>query len=237
MSHQSSLYSSTGTELAVDIRDLVYSYSKSASPVVNVNAWQVPKCGHVFVSGASGSGKSTLLNLLTGTLQPDSGSVTLFDSDFAALSARQKDAFRAKHIGVVFQQFNLIDYLTVLENLTAAAYFAKNKSLDIEARARQLLDKLQLSASVLNQRADTLSVGQQQRVAIARALINAPHLIIVDEPTSALDADARDKFMQLLVEATSDSAVIFVSHDKSLAQYFDTRVDMTTLNQAGTVTS
>lgn len=237
MSHQSSLYSSTGTELAVDIRDLVYSYSKSASPVINVNAWQVPKRGHVFVSGASGSGKSTLLNLLTGTLQPDSGSVTLFDTDFAALSARQKDAFRAKHIGVVFQQFNLIDYLTVLENLTAAAYFAKNKSLDIEARASQLLDKLQLPASVLNQRADTLSVGQQQRVAIARALINAPHLIIVDEPTSALDADARDKFMQLLVEATSDSAVIFVSHDKSLARYFDTRVDMATLNQAGTVTS
>lgn len=237
MSHQSNLYSSTGTELAVDIRNLVYSYSKSASPVINVNAWQVPKRGHVFVSGASGSGKSTLLNLLTGTLQPDSGSVTLLDTDFAALSARQKDAFRAKHIGVVFQQFNLIDYLTVLENLTAAAYFAKNKSLDIEARARQLLNKLQLPASVLNQRADTLSVGQQQRVAIARALINAPHLIIVDEPTSALDADARDKFMQLLVEATSESAVIFVSHDKSLAQYFDTRVDMATLNQAGTVTS
>ncbi|MBD3585561.1 ATP-binding cassette domain-containing protein [Salinimonas sp. HHU 13199] len=232
MSHQSNLHASSVAELAVDIKNLVYSYSKSAPPVISVKKWQLPKCEHVFVSGASGSGKSTLLNLLTGTLQPDSGSITLFNTDFGALSARQKDAFRAQHIGVVFQQFNLIDYLTVLENLTAAAYFAKNTSLDIEARARQLLEKLQLPSSVLQQRADTLSVGQQQRVAIARALINAPHLVIVDEPTSALDADARDKFMQLLIEATSDSAVIFVSHDKSLAQYFDTQIDMASLNQA-----
>lgn len=229
MSHQSK--SHPAAELAVDINDLVYAYSKSTPPVIAVKAWQLPKCEHVFVSGASGSGKSTLLNLLTGTLQPDSGSITLLNTDFGALSARQKDAFRAQHIGVVFQQFNLIDYLTVLENLTAAVYFAKNKSLDVEARARELLEKLKLPSSVLNQRADTLSVGQQQRVAIARALINAPHLVIVDEPTSALDADARDKFMQLLIEATSDSAVIFVSHDKSLARYFDTQIDMASLNQ------
>ncbi|WP_018982431.1 ATP-binding cassette domain-containing protein [Salinimonas chungwhensis] len=231
MTEPAQIKNDTSADLAVCMTGVTFAYDKSALPVIDIESWELPKGRHIFISGASGSGKSTLLNLLTGTLQASSGNIELLGKPFSKLSARRKDAFRAQNIGVVFQQFNLIGYLTVYQNLAVAAYFAKNQTVDVAARATTLLNKLQLPTDVLHKRADLLSVGQQQRVAIARALINEPSLVIVDEPTSALDADARDKFMQLLLEATAHSAVIFVSHDKSLAQYFDEQTDMSCLNR------
>ncbi|WP_412727740.1 ABC transporter ATP-binding protein [Alteromonas sp. D210916BOD_24] len=210
--------------VAIDIHHLQFAYDKNGAIVLAIDNWQVLQGEHVFLSGPSGSGKSTLLNLLCGTLTPTSGTISLLGQPFSALTNRQRDKFRASNIGVVFQQFNLIPYLSVLQNIQAAVYFAPSTHLDslaVVQKAKDLLTKLQLPLRILHTKADALSIGQQQRVAIARALINDPKLLIVDEPTSALDADARDNFMSLLKEVAGKSTMIFVSHDLSLSHYFD----------------
>jgi putative ABC transport system ATP-binding protein len=144
------------------------------------------------------------------------------------MSGRQRDKFRAQHIGVVFQQFNLIPYLSVMKNIQLANYFASSGNKAIEESAKALLSKLKLPLTTLDKRSSELSVGQQQRVAIARALINAPEILLVDEPTSALDMSARDAFMQVLIETcdAANTTMVFVSHDMSLKDYFKASVAM-----------
>ncbi|GEA08662.1 methionine ABC transporter ATP-binding protein [Alteromonas sp. KUL42] len=224
--------SNTLSELAVDIRHLRFAYTNSDAPVISIDKWQVRRGEHVFLFGPSGSGKSTLLNLLSGTLTTSSGIISLLGESFSTLSNRQRDRFRAQHIGVVFQQFNLIPYLSVEQNIRAAAYFAHSKLRNdaLSKKMEDLLKRLQLPSNVLNAKADALSIGQQQRVAIARALINSPQLLIVDEPTSALDVNARDSFMALLKSVAKESTLIFVSHDPAMANYFDTQIDIQTLH-------
>ena len=218
----------------VEIDNLVFSYGKNSPAVIDIENWQLNKAERIFLQGQSGSGKSTLLNLLSGTLSPQQGEVRLFQQPFSSLSSRKRDKFRAKHIGVVFQQFNLIPYLSVQDNIEAAAWFAGNKNAQLQEKIKHLVAQLQLPQTLLQQSASQLSVGQQQRVAIARALINQPGLLIVDEPTSALDADARDKFMQLLLNCCDEvqSTLIFVSHDKALSQYFASSVSLADINRA-----
>ncbi len=211
---------------------VTFAYTEDGPDIIDIPAWSVAAGEHAFVSGASGSGKSTLLNLITGTLVPDTGSITLAGQPFSSAPARQRDHLRATHIGVVFQQFNLIGYLSVQQNIAAAAYFAKNNQANLDQRIAELIEALQLPRRVLKARAETLSVGQQQRVAIARALVNKPEVLVVDEPTSALDANARDRFMNLLIDNARDSAVLFVSHDTSLKHHFESHIDMAALNQA-----
>ena len=229
--------------LAIAIHDLLFKWPGADAFSLAVPELQIA-CGEkVFLLGASGSGKSTLLNLIAGVLTPQQGSIRILDTDFSQLSARQKDRFRARHIGLVFQQFNLIPYLDVETNIRLASSFVgspgsvstststSNSKSDANAapqRMRALLEGLQLDPALLKRRADSLSVGQQQRVAIARAMINQPALLIADEPTSALDTDARDSFMQLLLglQASAGTTIVFVSHDRSLAKGFDRVVDM-----------
>jgi putative ABC transport system ATP-binding protein len=231
--------------LAIAIHDLLFKWPGAAAFSLAVPELQIA-CGEkVFLLGASGSGKSTLLNLIAGVLTPQQGSIRILDTDFSQLSARQKDRFRARHIGLVFQQFNLIPYLDVETNIRLASSFvgspgsvstststststSKSDANAAPQRMRALLEGLQLDPALLKRRADSLSVGQQQRVAIARAMINQPALLIADEPTSALDTDARDSFMQLLLglQANSGTTIVFVSHDRSLASGFDRVVDM-----------
>src|SRR5690606_11130190 len=131
--------------------------------------------------------------LLPGLLPPRQGAVSVLGRDLYSLSARQRDRFRARNIGVIFQQFNLIPYLSVADNLRLARAFGGGRE-----PVEPLLERLWLGPDILQRRARSLSIGQQQRVAIARVLVNRPPLILADEPTSALDADARDVFMQLL---------------------------------------
>lgn len=218
----------------VELEQLEFSYQNNSAPIIDIRHWQLQAGERVFLFGKSGSGKSTLLNLLSGTLTPSSGDIRLFGEAFSVLSSRKRDKFRAKHIGVVFQQFNLIPYLSVQANIEAAAWFAGNKKGELQEKIKQLVAQLQLPESLLKQDAGQLSVGQQQRVAIARALINDPGLLIVDEPTSALDADARDKFMQLLLACCdkANSTLIFVSHDQALSQYFTQSVSLSDINKA-----
>ncbi len=227
--------------VAIDVNNLQFAYSKNSAPVLNIDTWQVNEGEQVFLSGPSGSGKSTLLNLLCGTLTPTSGSVSLLGSPFSTLPNKQRDQFRARNIGVVFQQFNLIPYLSVLQNIDAARYFASNTITSNDKHTSQkiqdVLERLQLPMSILQSKADALSIGQQQRVAIARALINDPKILIVDEPTSALDSDARDHFMALLKDVAGKSTMIFVSHDTAMASYFDTHCSIFDLNTLAQQTS
>ncbi|MCK7550350.1 ABC transporter ATP-binding protein [Marinobacter goseongensis] len=211
---------------AVRTRDLIYRWPKSHTslhfPDLELNAGS-----HLFIKGASGSGKSTLLSLLGGMLRPASGSISLLGRDLGPLSNGQRDRFRADHMGVIFQQFNLVPYLSTLANVTLPCRLSPQRQQrthpSARAEATALLRDLAIPESHWQQPVGRLSVGQQQRVAAARALIGQPELILADEPTSALDADNRDRFIDVLLTLAhrSASSVIFVSHDRSLARHFD----------------
>lgn len=185
----------------------------------------------VFLHGPSGTGKSTLLNLVAGTLLPQAGTVRIGGHDIAKQSGPARDRLRADQLGIVFQQFNLLPFLSMIDNVTLPCRFsalrrqravARFGSLD--AAARHYLAALGLSdASIATRRVIELSVGQQQRVAAARALIGGPALVLCDEPTSALDGRNRDQFIDLLFAecAAANTALLFVSHDLSLASRFE----------------
>lgn len=215
---------------AIELRDVIFAYP-GGHPVIDISRWRIERGSRVFLKGPSGSGKSTLLHLIAGLLLPQSGDITVCGECVSSLKAHARDRFRAREIGIVYQQFNLLPYLTVQDNLRVAEHFGSGKS---PVSASALLQRLRLPEEQLHRRVDQLSVGQQQRVAIARALINAPSLLIVDEPTSALDADARDTFISLLLEvaAAQQATVLFVSHDASLTHYFDQVTDLASLNSA-----
>jgi len=219
--------------LVVSIENLRFRYHRDHPPVLDIPAWSVAPGEQLFLYGPSGAGKSTLLNLLAGIVLPESGNIEILGTSLRALSSRQRDKWRARHIGVVFQQFNLIPHLDALNNITLAAYFAG--TAHAKARASELLSALGIQPELHNQPTAHLSIGQQQRVAIARALINQPELLIVDEPTSALDQQNRDAFMSLLLSqvAQHNTALVFVSHDLTLAESFDRVQALTDLNRAG----
>jgi len=185
----------------------------------------------VFVRGPSGSGKSTLLSLIAGILTAREGEVRFMGRDWSQLSGARRDGHRADHIGYVFQQFNLLPYLSVLDNALLGCRFSTlraRRAGDAGREAERLLERAGLPASLWSRRATELSVGQQQRVAAVRALLGRPELVIADEPTSALDEDLRDAFMRVLNEDCREagSALVFVSHDPRLAAGFDRTVDI-----------
>lgn len=212
---------------AIELKQLQFYYHAQGWQL-NLPALTLYAGQHLFVQGASGSGKTTLLNLLSGISRPVSGELYISGQSLHKLSASQRDNLRARQIGVVFQQLNLIPYLSVLDNTLLSSHFAGQVRAKVLSRAEMLLQHLGLQSSVWHTAASHLSVGQQQRVAIARALLPRPALLIADEPTSALDSDNRDAFIRvLLAEAdASGCTVVFVSHDQSLRQYFHFQLDM-----------
>ena len=214
--------------MTINLKNTHYAYPDSLDkPVLNIPKWTVGPREQVFVHGPSGCGKSTLLNLLSGMLAPTVGEVSILGKRLDQMGQRQRDRFRASHIGYVFQQFNLVSYLNALENIQLATHFGKHGRSGVkQAEIETLLGKLNISPAEWDKQANTLSIGQQQRVAIARALINKPELLIVDEPTSSLDQYNRDNFMSLLMPlvAENNTTLVFVSHDLSLSRYFK-RID------------
>jgi len=212
--------------MSLSISNLLFSYSgQTEKPVLNISHWELDSGETVFVQGPSGSGKSTFLNILCGILPARTGEISIFEHRLDQMNARQRDCFRAENIGYVFQQFNLIQYLDVIDNVRLACQFS-NKTSASEIETAQLLDSLNIHPEHWNKPARALSIGQQQRIAIARAFVNRPRLLIVDEPTSSLDHKNRDDFMSLLMNKVgeTDATLIFVSHDQSLSNYFS-RVD------------
>ncbi|MEO1102047.1 MAG: ABC transporter ATP-binding protein [Pseudomonadota bacterium] len=226
------------SEPAVDIRDLRFAYD-GGPPLLDVPAFSLARGERLFLRGPSGSGKSTLLGLIAGVLQAQSGSMNVLGHDMRQLSGARRDKIRADHLGVIFQMFNLVPYLSVTANAALPCRFsnARRKAVggDIAEEAARLLARLGLDdPALLKRRVVDLSVGQQQRVAAARALIGGPDIVIADEPTSALDADARDRFIALLSEeaARTGAALLFVSHDAALDSQFDRAVDLADINRA-----
>ncbi|MEQ9317025.1 MAG: ABC transporter ATP-binding protein [Henriciella sp.] len=225
----------------IKISDLRFAWPGASAPLLDIPAFELGAGERLFLRGPSGSGKSTLLGLIAGVLAPQAGSISVLGEDMADLSGAARDRLRADHLGVIFQMFNLVPYLSVMQNVTLPCRFsaARRKAADANGtpadEARRLLGRLGLSDEKLLARPVTeLSVGQQQRVAVARALIGGPEILIADEPTSALDADARDRFIELLSEeaARSGASLLFVSHDAALAGHFDRSIDLAQLNQA-----
>jgi len=213
----------------LDVKDLSFAWP-AASFRIQITDLHVRSNEHWMLEGPSGSGKSTLLQLLGGVLLPQRGDVRVLGQSWSALSAEQRDMRRADHVGFIFQQFNLVPYLTALENVLLPCRFSPSRRQAAESggalvdEARRLLAALGLGGKDLQlRRAGRMSVGQQQRVAAARALVGRPALVLADEPTSALDADNRDAFLDLLFsEARSaDTAIVLVSHDANLRPHFE----------------
>lgn len=223
----------------LEARDLRFAWPGAAADTLSLDGFVLEAGARLFVYGDSGCGKSTLLALLAGVLVARSGRVALLGSDWAQLPAARRDARRADHVGVIFQQFNLLPYLSVLDNVLLPCRFSKRRAARCgeqgpAAAARELLARVALPEALWSRPARTLSVGQQQRVAAARSLIGAPELVIADEPTSALDANRRDEFMALLLGQceASGAALVFVSHDERLAAAFGERLDLAAANKA-----
>ena len=194
-----------------------------------------------FIHGPSGCGKSSFLGVIAGVLAASRGQVQVMGHDLARLRGAQRDALRARSMGVIFQQLNLLPFLDMLDNVLlpcrlsperARAAIAAHGSLREAAAA--LLTRLGLAPTLWTRRADALSVGQQQRVAAARALIGGPRLVIADEPTSALDEDSRERFLDLLFElcAEHSAGLLFVSHERSLGRRFARQLDLRAINRA-----
>ena len=207
---------------AVDIQNLTFTYSGDQPNLISVSSWQVPRGSKIFLEGKSGSGKSTFLKLLSG-LELGSGVINVGGTNLTTLPTRKRDRFRAKNIGVVFQQFNLIPYLSAIDNVLLAASLAGNKSASLLEAVRSLFKRVGLTETEWLKTERHLSVGQQQRVAIVRALINSPGLLLFDEPTSALDEENTQLFINLLFDLLEESsaALIYVSHDQQHASRFD----------------
>lgn len=228
------------TDSAVEISNVRFGYG-SDRDVLDIRDLKVSSGERIFLYGPSGSGKSTLLALIGGVLVPRSGKLAVFGKDLSAAKNTLRDRLRADHVGFIFQQFNLVPYLSVEENVRLPCRYSARRleraregdGSEAEA-ADRLLGALGIGGELRARKPTDLSVGQQQRIAVARALIGRPELIVADEPTSALDAARRREFIELLLSecARSQSTVLFVSHDASLASHFDRSIDLEAENQA-----
>jgi putative ABC transport system ATP-binding protein len=227
---------------AVCIDSLEFGWKRDAGPVLAIDRLRIGRGERIFIEGPSGSGKSTLLSLLAGVLVPRKGEVVIDGVKISSLSGAARDRLRADNIGYIFQMFNLIPYLSVIENVLLPCKFSQRRREKAgglkgagKTEAVRLLQTLDMGEpATLKTPVTELSVGQQQRVAAARALIGKPGLIIADEPTSALDAAHRETFIQLLFQECKQegNTLVFVSHDTSLAGMFDRTIRLTEINRA-----
>ncbi len=223
--------------LLLELKDLQYTWPGDHHPVIQLESLGLEAGEKVFMFGPSGSGKSTLLGLIAGLIRPQRGQVLFQERELTALGGARRDLFRAQHLGVIFQQFNLLPWLDLTSNVTLPCRFSKaraERAGNVRQAAESLLEAMGLARSLWRRRSDSISVGQQQRVAAARALIGRPDLILADEPTSALDGNRRAEFLELLFDQVdaAQSTLLFVSHDRDLARRFDRAIDLTELNKA-----
>lgn len=222
---------------AVRISGLNFGY-EPGKPVLDIESVAIERGEKVFLFGPSGSGKTTLLGLVAGVLRPPRGALEVLGHDLGSMSGPARDAFRASHIGYVFQMFNLIPYLDVRDNIALPVRMNAERrgrlTGSVDQAIAEVADHLGIG-ELLGQTVTRLSVGQQQRVAAARALLGSPELIVADEPTSALDADRRHSFLELLFRNVSDvgATLLFVSHDMTLADQFDRTLSLPDVNRMG----
>lgn len=225
--------------MILTLKDLVVKYQMGEErlKVLDIPEWAVQSGVQIAVSGPSGSGKSTLLNVIAGLCLPTSGSVMVVDKDLTKLTEAERDRFRADHVGYIFQDFNLFQGYTAVENVLLGMTFSARK----RDKKRDRETALELLAMVgLSHRANhfprELSTGEQQRVAIARALCRKPELILADEPTGSLDPFHTNEVISKLREVCSrlGCALILVSHEQEVVSQFEEQVLFLDLNRAFT---
>lgn len=215
------------TDVCVEIADLHFRYG-TRDFALHLPALSVRRGECVVIVGPSGSGKTTLLNLIAGILSPDTGSIRVNGEDLATRSDRQRRRYRIRHIGLIFQEFELLEHLTVRENILLP--FHVNRSLPLTEANRTFMAELASSLGIgarLDRRPRALSQGERQRVAIARALVTQPDIVLADEPTGNLDPDNTRHILDLLLsQAARQNATLFmVTHDHSLLDAFDRVID------------
>ncbi len=207
-------------KLAADIRDLRKDYVLSGETIRALRGvtFQVPEGDYISIMGPSGSGKSTLLNLLGCLDRPTAGRFLLADQDVSQMDDDELSETRASHIGFIFQSYNLIPQLTVLENIEVPLFYLGRITPQVRQRCGELADMVGLGDR-LNHRPAELSGGQQQRVAIARSLANDPRFILADEPTGNLDSATAAEILALLGELNEQGrTVLLVTHENDVAQ-------------------
>jgi len=194
----------------VEIEGLKFRWPKQPQETLAIQSLRIGQLEHTFLQGSSGSGKTTLLNLLCGINLCSAGHLKVLGEDLGALTSQRRDQFRGSHLGVIFQQFNLLPFLSVKENIELPCHFSTHRSTkvtNINTEVLRLLDALDLPESILNQNVTELSAGQQHR----------------------------DNFIKLLFQEAEQhgSTIIFVSHDPSLAKHFPKQVNLAEINQVG----
>lgn len=221
----------------IDLKNLHFSWSSKQEPTLKIEAFNLRPNEKIFIRGPSGSGKSTLLSAISGIVDVEEGTVCVAGTDVGCLKGAARDKFRVDHLGIIFQAFNLLPWLSAIDNVLLPCRFSqrrrKNAGSDPTQTASGLLAELGLTDPILLKKpASELSVGQQQRVAAARALIGSPDIVLADEPTSALDEDAKNAFVDLLLRECNKTgaSLLFVSHDSTLERHFDRTVNLPMLN-------
>jgi len=219
--------------MVIQLENLVVSYALGSETleILNIPSWNIETEIQLAISGTSGSGKSTLLHVLAGLLVPTRGIVRVCECELTGLGEAQRDAFRGRSISIIFQNFNLLQGYTALENVLMGMAFAAVKQET--ANARQALERLGLGRRIRHYPAQ-LSIGEQQRVAIARALVKKPALILADEPTGSLDPKHTDEVIRSLKEACREygCSLIVVSHEERVVKSFEHHVSIMELNRA-----
>jgi putative ABC transport system ATP-binding protein len=215
---------------ALELRQIEFAWPNQTKPLFIIPELSLQQGQTLFIGGPSGSGKSSLLSLIAGIQLPRKGSCQVLGTSLKQLSSSERDRFRGEYLGLIFQQFNLLPFLTVEENIELPSkLFASRlqKSTQLFGSVKRHIDTLctalHLQPSLRRRQARLLSVGEQQRVAAARALLGCPALIVADEPTSALDEDNKLDFLNLLLSTASaqNTSVVTVSHDMRIASNFD----------------
>lgn len=217
----------------IEVRELRLNYSTTAETlkVIDIPYWSVENGEQIAIFGPSGSGKSTLLHMLAGVLVPSSGEVKVCGEDISAMSEAQRDQFRARRIGYVFQNFNLLHGYSALDNVLMGMTFCSVKA--DRKTAKDLLEKVGIGMR-LRHTPSEMSLGEQQRVAIARALAKKPEVVLADEPTGSLDPRNKAQVVDLLRSICEEqgSTLILVSHEMDIINQFKNRVNYADINRA-----
>ena len=220
----------------IKLKDIEMKYSDNGQEILalKIKNLKLQDRKHIAFIGASGSGKTTLFNMISGMIVPTKGKVEVNDVELTSLKENERDLFRANHIGYIFQDFNLFNEFTVLQNVILPLSFAKAYSKkEMEEMAKKVLKEVGMEEK-LNQKVKTLSGGEKQRVAIARSIINAPDIILADEPTGNLDFKNGQKIMELLTKLAKEkkATLIVITHNNSQLDMFDEVIDVEKLNDA-----
>ena len=219
----------------IKLKNVKKSYfdKKKKLEILDVKKLQIKKGERVALVGPSGSGKTTLLKIISAMTSVEKGLIEVMGKEINKLAAKEKDKFRAKNIGYIYQELNLLDSLTSKENLLLATYFAKGEtSKKDHIKAEKLLKELGLGQRI-NHIPEKLSQGEKQRVAIARALMNDVKIILADEPTGNVDYKTAKKIIELLEKTCNerDLTLIMVTHDREFSNQFERKIEMKSINQ------